>query len=98
MVTIDTDPQKSRVEVVGWRAVRDESLGQIKNRALREGGQVLITPKGAAGLSALTESPVFDAKIQRNSDMAKIICKRLEARVFPNLIVGRFGAGGTTYR
>lgn len=71
LVTIDTDPQKKYVEVVGWRSVRNESLEQIKNRALREGGQVLITQKGAAGLSALTESSVSDAKVQTNFEPTK---------------------------
>jgi hypothetical protein len=39
-----------------WRWAREKSLEQIKKRAFSEGGQILITFKGAAGLSALRES------------------------------------------
>ena len=62
VVTIDVDPQKKYIEVVGWRKVRDRSINQIKNRAIREGGQILITQGVAAGLSALTDSSVFEGK------------------------------------
>lgn len=62
VVTIDIDPQKKYIEVVGWRKVRDRSVNQIKNRAIREGGQILITQWVAAGLSALTDSSVFEGK------------------------------------
>ena len=62
IVTIDVDPSKQNVEVVGWRKVRDRSVNQIKNRAIREGGQILITQRVAAGLSALTDSSVFNGK------------------------------------
>ena len=58
VINVDVDSVKSFIEVVGWRKVRDRSVEQIKNRAIREGGQILITPKGAAGLSALTDSSV----------------------------------------
>jgi hypothetical protein len=60
IVTIDVDNNKENIEVVGWRWAREQSLEQIKKRAFSEGGQVLITTTGAAGLSALKESsPVF---------------------------------------
>ncbi|MDR1226816.1 MAG: hypothetical protein LBK47_07970 [Prevotellaceae bacterium] len=60
IVTIDVDINKETIEVVGWRWAREKSLEQIKKRAFNEGGQVLITSVGAAGLSALKEStPVF---------------------------------------
>lgn len=62
IVTLDVDPRKNNIEVVGWRKVRDRSVNQIKNRAIREGGQILITQGVAAGLSALTDSSVFDGK------------------------------------
>ena len=62
IVTIDVDSQKQYIEVVGWRKVRDRSVNQIKNRAIREGGQILITQGVAAGLSALTDSSVFNGK------------------------------------
>ena len=62
VVTIDVDPRKKYIEVVGWRKVRDRSVNQIKNRAIREGGQILITQGVAAGLSALTDSSVFGCK------------------------------------
>lgn len=58
VINVDVDSVKSFIEVVGWRKVRDRSVEQIKNRAIREGGQILITQKGAAGLSALTDSSV----------------------------------------
>ena len=67
VVNIDIDPQKQFIEVVGWRKVRDRSIEQIKNRAIREGGQILITQKGAAGLSALTDSSVSKCKDNKNS-------------------------------
>lgn len=58
VLNVDIDSRKQYIEVVGWRKVRGRSVKQIKNRAFREGGQVLITHKGAAGLSALTENSV----------------------------------------
>ena len=58
VINVDVDSVKSFIEVVGWRKVRDRSVEQIKNRAIREGGQILITQKGAAGFSALTDSSV----------------------------------------
>ena len=72
LVTIDVDPAKSHIEIVGWRRVRNESLEQIKNRAYREGGQVLITQKGAAGLSALNEGSVSAAKIIKDFENPNI--------------------------
>lgn len=62
VVTLDVDPQKKYLEIIGWRKVRDRSVNQIKNRAIREGGQILITQGVAAGLSALTDSSVFNGK------------------------------------
>ena len=55
IVTIDVDKNKTHTEIVGWRIVREKSLEQIKNRANREDGQILITHEGAAGLSALPD-------------------------------------------
>lgn len=48
VLNIDIDPAKQYIEVVGWRKVRDRSVEQIKNRAIREGGQVLMTHKGGS--------------------------------------------------
>lgn len=62
LLNIDTDPKKANVEIVGWRSVRNESLEQIKNRAKRDGGQIIITREGAAGLSALTDGEVSGNK------------------------------------
>lgn len=62
LLNIDTDPKKVNVEIVGWRSVRNESLEQIKNRAKRDGGQIIITREGAAGLSALTDGEVSGNK------------------------------------
>lgn len=62
IINVDIDPKKQYVEVVGWRKVRDRSVEQIKNRTIREGGQVLMTQKGAAGLSALTDNAVSVCK------------------------------------
>ena len=53
VVTIDIDPSKENLEVINWRWANEKSIQQIKNRAKREGGQILITTQGAAGLSAL---------------------------------------------
>lgn len=55
VVNIDTDPSKPRVEVVGWRWSKPSDVDRIKKRAILEGGQVLITDNGAAGLSALQD-------------------------------------------
>ena len=45
-------------EIVGWRFSNEKSLQNIKKRAGREGGQVLVTEsgdaQGASGLHALT--------------------------------------------
>lgn len=68
IVNIDVDPQKSYLEVVGWRKVRNRSINQLKNRAIREGSQILITQRAAAGLSALTDNSAFDNK---NSNFLK---------------------------
>ena len=62
VLNVDIDSAKQFIEVVGWRKVRDRSIEQIKNRAIREGGQVLMTQKGAAGLSALTDNSVSGSK------------------------------------
>lgn len=66
VLNVDIDPTKHFIEVVGWRKVRDRSIEQIKNRAIREGGQVLMTQKGAAGLSALTENSISEGKDTNN--------------------------------
>ena len=56
IVTIDSDPRKTHVEIVGWRWSNLTDVERIKKRAISEGGQVLITNTGAAGLSALQDN------------------------------------------
>jgi hypothetical protein len=70
VVTIDADTQKTNIEVVGWRWASEKSVEQIKNRAKREGGQVLITTQGAAGLSALPYGSPID-KGSKNKSTTK---------------------------
>lgn len=55
IVNIDSDPRKTHVEIVGWRWSNLTDVERIKKRAISEGGQVLITNPGAAGLSALQD-------------------------------------------
>lgn len=54
LVNIDTDTNKKNAEIVGWRWSSEKDIDRIKRRSGREGGQVLITQKGAADLSALS--------------------------------------------
>ena len=58
LVTIEISETKDAHEIVGWRFAKEKSLEQIKRRAGREGGQVLVTEsvnaQGASGLHALS--------------------------------------------
>ncbi len=58
LVTIEISETKDAHEIVGWRFAKEKSLEQIKKRAGREGGQVLVTEsvnaQGASGLHALS--------------------------------------------
>ena len=58
VVNIDTDPAKTHAEIVGWRWSNLVDVERIKKRAISEGGQVLITESGAAGLSALQDDSI----------------------------------------
>lgn len=57
MAVVELSDSKVAHEIVGWHYVDDASLQRKQKRAIREGGQVLITkgiePHGAAALSAL---------------------------------------------
>lgn len=66
LAVIDSDPNKTHVEIVGWRWSNEKDVERIKNRAISEGGQVLITNTGAAGLSALQENS--ESKDSDNSE------------------------------
>ena len=53
IVTIEISETKENYEIVGWRFASMKSIQQIKNRAEREGGQVLVTESNAQGSSGL---------------------------------------------
>ncbi len=53
IVTIEISETKDANEIVGWRFASAKSVEQIKNRAGREGGQVLVTKSDAQGSSDL---------------------------------------------
>ena len=67
-VTIDADNSKNAVEVVNWYWLNDKTLEAKKKRAIKEGGQVLITLKRGqqSEISALHDSS-FDNKDNRSS-------------------------------
>lgn len=53
IVTIEISENKENYEIVGWRFASAKSIQQIKNRAIREGGQVLVTESNTQGSSGL---------------------------------------------
>lgn len=60
LVTLEVSETKDAFEIVGWRFAREKSIEQIKNRAIREGGQVLVTEhensaQGSSGLHDLSD-------------------------------------------
>ncbi|OQB44147.1 MAG: hypothetical protein BWY02_02861 [bacterium ADurb.Bin157] len=73
IIVIDVEKGKTNFEIVGWRYANEKTLKQLKERALREGGQFLIQrPQSdpAAGLSTLTQDssttsiPETDSKVK----------------------------------
>jgi RNA polymerase sigma factor (sigma-70 family) len=61
IVTIEISETKDNYEIIGWRYASMKSIQQIKNRAEREGGQVLVTERktqGASGLHALPSNTI----------------------------------------
>ena len=57
LLTIEISETKTHHEIVGWRFASEKSVNQIKNRAEREGGQVLVTESNAQGASGLHALP-----------------------------------------
>ena len=72
IVTIELSETKDNYEIVGWRYASMKSIQQIKNRAEREGGQVLITERKSQGSSGLYDLPSsFNGKIQQETEKVK---------------------------
>ena len=86
LVLVDADSAKPNVEAVDWYWTTEKSLGRKKKRALRDGGQVIITQEGAADrISALTENS-SDGKVTENNSNGKIDAGNSTAK---ELIEGR---------
>ena len=86
MVTIEISETKDAHEIVGWRFASEKSMNQIRNRAGREGGQVLVTESDAQGssdlhdLSSDTANTIPQSAEKSSVDSEKIIDKITSAK------------------
>lgn len=74
IVTIEIADRKDCHEIARWRFANPKALQSIKNRAGREGGQVLVTEsgdaQGASGLHALTSD--LDNNIPPSGEKSRV--------------------------
>jgi hypothetical protein len=96
---IELSEHKDSYEIIGWRYTDKKGLENIKKRAEREGGQVLITnseqvEKGAADLSALTSGKTDNINrptvLQAKNKGLKNTAEKAEKRIFDKAKVEQY--------
>lgn len=78
VANIDVDANKSHIELVGWRFISADDIARIERKAIKEGGQVLITNIGAADLSALQDGSVRKGTTSSATDQTNDTKKSLK--------------------
>lgn len=87
-MTIEISETKENYEIIGWRFASMKSIQQIKNRAEREGGQVLVTEsnaQGSSGLHDLSSGSISNIpqSDEKSSDNLEFSNKRLHNQINP---------------